>query len=150
MRERIMRAFFQQRRILEHTSPGREYLPFPSSDNDDAALVRAFLEVLSASPSSDLIPGRRESAFRPYSISVRPTIRPGSWVHGQRTMKRVFTMMRRIEALKACERVQESSHHVISERKRRERLNESYVKLRNLLPSDSRVRKEAHELENYS
>ncbi|KAG1330160.1 putative transcription factor bHLH041 [Cocos nucifera] len=127
-------------------------LPTPASD--DTAITRAMLAAISSSPSTSSSPPpflyrspcqrRRRSPtvgpFEPYNPALAPKVGPNPAVHGQKMMKTAISMLRRIYQIRYENRVQEARPtsnqllHMISERKRREKLNESFHALRMLLP----------------
>lgn len=137
-------------------SHGRASNPhFPTPMDDDAAMATALLAVISSSlPSSSAGPApqraalsSRRMAFSPYDSSRAPIVDPSSCYRGQIMIKRSLAIMRHIASMKAHTMFQESPQsvasqfpHVMSERKRREKLNENFVALRTLISPDTRVR----------
>ncbi|CAA7402927.1 unnamed protein product [Spirodela intermedia] len=126
---------------------------FPTPMEDDAAIATAFLAVISSSPSSPSARpapqraalGSKGMAFGRYNSSPAPLGDPDSCYPRQRMIKRALAIMRQIGSTKAYTRTQESPrpvatqfHHLMTERKRREKLNESFAVLRTLLSPDTR------------
>ncbi|RWR78065.1 putative transcription factor bHLH041 [Cinnamomum micranthum f. kanehirae] len=130
-----MQAYSQQSNV---------YLPRPAIE--DAAMTRAMLAVISSpsSSSSSYNPqnpthrhqrSNQRTAFRAYDSALGPNFerRPSSY--SQSNMKRMLALLRTIRP--QMQEIRSSStqlHHMISERKRREKLNESFEALRALLP----------------
>uniref|UniRef100_A0A803MGF0 BHLH domain-containing protein n=1 Tax=Chenopodium quinoa TaxID=63459 RepID=A0A803MGF0_CHEQI len=134
---------------LQH--PLLQNIPFPTAETTDAALTKAYLAILS-SPSSSSTGG--EKSCLPYGFQVRQRASAfTSYQSPSSTQKRLD--LRRQTLLKGAiafyrgihfRRIQELSlqgsgrptsnqlHHMISERKRREKINESFQALRSLLP----------------
>ncbi|XP_019707180.1 putative transcription factor bHLH041 [Elaeis guineensis] len=124
----------------------------PNPASDDAVMTRAMLAAISSpstssSPPSFLYPSpcqRRRNPtvgpFEPYNPALAPKIGSNPAVHGQKMMKTAISILRRIYEVRYENRVQEARPtsnqllHMISERKRREKLNESFHALRMLLP----------------
>nr|XP_019704669.2 putative transcription factor bHLH041 [Elaeis guineensis] len=132
-------------------------LPTPASD--DAAITRAMLAILSSASSSsspllyqslrqDQAQGsprnRPVGPFRPYNPALAPNLEPRAAAHGQKMVKTAISMLRGIYHMRYQTRMQElrptsnQLHHMISERRRREKLNESFHALRMLLPPGSK------------
>ncbi|XP_077252577.1 putative transcription factor bHLH041 [Tasmannia lanceolata] len=128
---------------------------FPPLGRDEEAMTRAMLSVLSShssSSSSSSISQTQQiqtyrdqvsdsgEAFKPYVSALRPMkeMKPNS--SGQNMIKRAFTILGRIHMERMGTQVQETLltgnrlHHVVLERKRREKLNELFEKIRLLLP----------------
>lgn len=128
-------------------------LPFPTPAADDAAMAQAMLAVISSSPPPSLLyqPPQREQAprqraFKAYNAVLRPKtdpIKPG--VPGQKMIKMAVSMLKRMHMMRFEARMPEPRptsnqlHHMISERRRREKINESFHALRMLLPPGSKV-----------
>ncbi|KAJ0964490.1 hypothetical protein J5N97_025628 [Dioscorea zingiberensis] len=125
---------------------------FPSSASDDAEMAKAMLAVIS-SPSSSSSPHppvpppmsyQPIGAFRPYKSSLAPRFDPKSTTrHSQKMIKMAIALSKRINLINFKTQAQEQRppgnlHHMISERKRREKLNESFNALRALLPPGSK------------
>lgn len=97
---------------------------------------------------------RRTTAFKPYRAALPPRARPRPGAPGQRMIKTCMSLLASVHmAMRnrpehATGHREDSSapsttsqlHHVISERRRRERLNDSFQTLRALLPPGSKVR----------
>ncbi|XP_016651480.1 PREDICTED: putative transcription factor bHLH041 isoform X2 [Prunus mume] len=132
---------------------------FPNPEIEDAAMTRAILAVLSASPSSSsshqpppqtnvppssstahfLTP--KTSAFKTYNSSpLAPRTPKSANVRKQIMLKRSISFLRSLNLMRLREGIQATRptssqlHHMISERKRREKLNESFHTLKSLLP----------------
>lgn len=123
---------------------------FPSLDAEQAAMTRAILAVLSSSSpssssSSHQPPQPNSSAFRNYTPPLIPptqmTANPGRQSMLKRSMAyfKNLDMKKRQELLQGSHPTVSQLHHMISERKRREKLNESFHALRTLLPLGSKV-----------
>ncbi|WOK97005.1 transcription factor bHLH041 [Canna indica] len=126
--------------------------PFPSSARDDAAMTRAMLAVISSTSQAadraqrsavEAGAGRLVGAFRPYNRAFAPRSEAAAPIlRGQKMIKMVINHLRVINLMRSESRtarpeVRPTSnqlHHMISERKRREKLNESFDALRMLLP----------------
>uniref|UniRef100_A0A3B6TMD9 BHLH domain-containing protein n=1 Tax=Triticum aestivum TaxID=4565 RepID=A0A3B6TMD9_WHEAT len=122
--------------------------------NDYALMVQAMLAVVpsSASHRSQRSSPRRTTAFKPYRAALPPRARPRPGAPGQRMIKTCISLLASVHmAMRnrpehATARREDSSapsttsqlHHVISERRRRERLNDSFQTLRALLPPGSK------------
>lgn len=137
-----MQAYSQRRNI---------FLPTPASE--DAAMTRAMLAVMSSPSSSSSSyhpqnPSHRHqrnnpmNAFRAYDSALSPIVerRPSSF--GENKTKRMLAFLRSIRPpMQEIRPTTNQLHHMISERKRREKLNESFEALRALLPPGSKVRR---------
>ncbi|KAL0410479.1 UNVERIFIED_CONTAM: putative transcription factor [Sesamum latifolium] len=128
---------------------------FPSIESEDSAMTKAILAVLS-SPSStssschqqiapNLPPiSRSPTAFRAYpSAALTPVAARSSRKHSM--FKRAVVFFRNLNLRRRQElQIQGNRptttqlHHMISERRRREKLNESFQILRSLLPPGSK------------
>ncbi|XP_008793239.3 putative transcription factor bHLH041 isoform X2 [Phoenix dactylifera] len=130
----------------------------PTPADDDAAITRAMLAAISSpstsssppplfnyqSPRQDQAQQSRRSrpvgAFEPYNPALAPDVGRNPAVHGQKMVKTAVSILRRIYQMRYERRMQEPRtasnqlHHMISERRRREKLNESFHALRMLLP----------------
>jgi Helix-loop-helix DNA-binding domain len=132
-------------------------LQFPALASDEEAMARAILAVISSSTTSSSSLSRvgdaasgSTGAFKAYKLGLGPRvelIKPGG-LGSQRMVKRVLAMLRRIYWMRYQPMVEpevatrptgSQLHHMVSERKRREKLNESFDALRNLLPPGSKV-----------
>ncbi|KAL6984648.1 hypothetical protein U1Q18_018026 [Sarracenia purpurea var. burkii] len=137
--------------------------PIPTPETEDAAITNAILAVLSNPPpppsssSSSLFhqpqqnlglsvqgnypESQKGSAFKRYRSALAPSL-TSMTTRARRSsiLKRAFTFFRSLSLMRTQERVQGNRptttqlHHMISERKRREKLNESFQALRSLLP----------------
>ncbi|RWW47276.1 hypothetical protein BHE74_00046752 [Ensete ventricosum] len=140
--------------VAPHQIPMRVYdrhrtVPFPSTAVDDAAIARAMLAVISSNSSSAADrswSGRRVGAFKTYvTPAFAPRSDPTPRSHGQKMIKMLINLLRKMNGMRFEGRTQDAGptsnqlHHMISERKRREKLNESFDALRMLLPPASKV-----------
>nr|WIE96159.1 basic helix-loop-helix transcription factor [Loropetalum chinense var. rubrum] len=124
---------------------------FLTPEAADAAMTRAMLAVLSSpsSSSSSYQPPQQNlaSAFTNYSLAtLGPTtqqFKPNP-SRRQSMLKRAITYFKSLNLMRNREQMQGSRptgtqlHHMMSERKRREKLNESFQALRSLLPPGSK------------
>lgn len=127
---------------------------FPSTAVDDAAIARAMLAVISSNSSSAADrswSGRRVGAFKAYATpAFAPRCDPTPSSHGQKMIKMLINLLKKMNDMRFEARTQDARptsnqlHHMISERKRREKLNESFDALRMLLPPVSKVRFPVH------
>jgi len=137
----------------------RNNVQFPAPESENAAMTRAILAVLSSTSSSssssshqpqqNLPYGHRvnskASAFKSYISALGPTTHMGANARKQSMLKKSISFFRNLNFLRLHERIQVSRptstqlHHMISERKRREKLNESFQALRSLLPPGTKV-----------
>ncbi|KAM0933538.1 putative transcription factor bHLH family [Dioscorea sansibarensis] len=125
---------------------------FPNKSSEDDAMANAMLAVISSSSSSNSHPpppmlNQPVGAFRPYNSSLAPRTDPKNttWQYSQKMIKMAIALSKRINLMKFKSPVIQEQrptsnqlHHMISERKRREKLNESFLALRNLLPPGSK------------
>ncbi|KAK7329015.1 hypothetical protein VNO77_23160 [Canavalia gladiata] len=124
---------------------------FPTPESEHDAIMRAILHVLSPSSSHQhqnlpyaSVVHPEASAFQRYrSDHLGPNMTPqiGSNFRRQSLMKRSFAFFGNLNFMRMRERIQVTSrptntqlHHMISERRRREKLNENFQALRTLLP----------------
>lgn len=137
---------------------------FPVLFDDDAVMTRAMMAVISSSSSSSYSssppilsqtpPQEAQNhqahgqlgAFKPYNLALAPKLEPKNGSCGQKMIKKSISILKRINLFSAEARPKESRatssnqlHHVISERRRREKLNGSFQDLRMLLPPGSKV-----------
>ncbi|KAJ4789118.1 basic helix-loop-helix (bHLH) DNA-binding superfamily protein [Rhynchospora pubera] len=129
---------------------------FPTPASDDEAMAKAILAVISSSTtsSSSLSPvgegvSKFTGAFKAYKSGLGPrveSVKAGS-VGTQQMFKAGLAMLRRMYWTSHQSRVEpevmtrptgNQLHHMISERKRREKINESFEALRKLLPPGSK------------
>ncbi|KAL9224691.1 hypothetical protein vseg_000703 [Gypsophila vaccaria] len=138
-------------------------IPFPTPESTDAALTRAYLAILSTQSSTNgaqqsskapyvecQVSHHRPSAFKSYNhgsrLGVSGVKRPNN-LRRQNLLKRAIVYYRELN----YRRVQEHAnsvlgsrptstqlHHMISERRRREKINESFQALRSLLPQGTK------------
>nr|WCO08268.1 hypothetical protein [Suaeda aralocaspica] len=125
-------------------------IAFPSPESTDAALTKAYLEILSspAPPCSSSTPSTSQStsAFTSYQHQSSTTKRqrrqtPTLFKRAIGFYRGIF--LRRFQELAAFQGgpARPSSnqlHHMISERRRREKINDSFQALRSLLPQPTK------------
>ncbi|CAN6541172.1 unnamed protein product [Malus baccata var. baccata] len=131
-------------------------IQFPTPEIEDATMTRAILAVLSSypyqpppqtNPSSSSsttdhhLQTPRTSAFKSYNTSVlAPRTQMSANLRQQNMHKRSISFLRSLnltrlrEGIQATRPTSSQLHHMISERKRREKLNESFHTLKSLLP----------------
>jgi Helix-loop-helix DNA-binding domain len=78
-------------------------------------------------------------AFRPFEPVFLPKYEANFAIDGQKLIKRSLAMLRSIKPDQEREPKPNNLYHVISERRRREKLNASFDFLRMLLPPGSKV-----------
>ncbi|KAL9443794.1 hypothetical protein AB3S75_017052 [Citrus x aurantiifolia] len=145
--QQAMEAFAQLQNIQ---------LPIIQETEQDA-MTRAILAVLTSPTSSSSSSQQQQqqqeqpqqhlappkaSAFKNYNLALAPTsnIRAISAFRGQSILKRTISYYRRLNIARReytagpSRPTSTQLHHMISERKRREKLNESFHALRSLLP----------------
>ncbi|CAL9123974.1 unnamed protein product [Musa textilis] len=132
---------------------------FPSPESEDAAITRAMMAVISssnssssaASPPSVMSNPQQEGqaslprrAFRAYDSVLAPHLELRKSSSGQKMLRNSILMLRSISSAKSEEQAEgrrstgNQSHHVISERRRRVKLNDSFDTLQTLLPPASK------------
>ncbi|KAK2989659.1 hypothetical protein RJ640_021579 [Escallonia rubra] len=125
---------------------------FPTIEGEDAAMTRAMLTVISSSsspPSSSSSQSQQSqnaSAFKSYrSTSALAPITPMTTrARRENMLKRSITFLSTLNLMRNQGQIQGTRptstqlHHMISERRRREKLNESFQALRSLLPPGSK------------
>ncbi|KAL0925239.1 hypothetical protein M5K25_003557 [Dendrobium thyrsiflorum] len=121
----------------------------PSPQSDDAALTRAILAVLSSSQKDiqqqeESRVTQASSSFQPFR-SISASFQPNLRLQGQIMIKKSISLLRKMYSLKHAETrrherlpISSKLHHVMAERKRRVRINESLRDLRMLLPPGSK------------
>ncbi|TXG61579.1 hypothetical protein EZV62_012942 [Acer yangbiense] len=126
-------------------------LQLPTPENEDAVIARAILAVLTASsPSSSTSSSHQQSkpkasAFKNYNLGLSPStsqMKPSSSTSlrgGLSMPKRAISYYIRLNTTRrehtlSSRPTSTQLHHMMSERKRREKLNESFQALRSLLP----------------
>lgn len=147
------------------TSPHQQVIPshFPTPEGEHDAIIRAILHVISSS-SSHHEQHQPQKNF-PYTSSVahpEPSTATAfkkyraddiglnitSNLHRQSMMKRSFAFSRSLNLMRMRERIQAASrpastlsqlHHMISERRRREKLKDNFQALRALLHPRTKV-----------
>ncbi|KAJ6742764.1 TRANSCRIPTION FACTOR BHLH041-RELATED-RELATED [Salix viminalis] len=137
--QQAMQAFALERNI---------HLPTPESEDD--VMKRAILAVLSFPSSSSshssphLYPvSQGGSAFKNYGSAPPPTSQARSSLHRQSIPQRVITFYKHLNTERRDQMLggrptSTQLHHMISERKRREKINESFKALRSILPLESK------------
>ncbi|KAJ9551283.1 hypothetical protein OSB04_015328 [Centaurea solstitialis] len=128
----------------------------PLRENEEATMTRAILAAISSSPSPPSSSSSHQlqtplrvvnSAFKRYRSCLGPT-KQRMPISRQNLTRRSLSFFRNLSDLQARaqqDRMYQTTrpttnqlHHMISERKRREKLNESFQALRSLLPSGSK------------
>ncbi|KAM3700782.1 hypothetical protein ACJW30_05G123300 [Castanea mollissima] len=118
-------------------------IQLPNPETEAAAITRAIFNVLTSPSSSSS--SQQPHTNLPYSHQVVSKFRPRTTqvranLGRQSMMKRSFAFFRSLNYSRFSARIQANCptttqlHHMISERKRREKLNESFQALRSLLP----------------
>ncbi|KAK4368636.1 hypothetical protein RND71_012428 [Anisodus tanguticus] len=149
---------YQQQAIqTTHTQTQIRGFQFPRVETEDAALTRAYLAVMTSPYSSSSSHQSRENvptdhyqiatqkatAFRRFrpglgsnNVQIAARTRRENMLRRSITFFRNLNMLRRKEQIQATPRAPTSTevHHMISERRRREKLNDSFQLLRSLLP----------------
>ncbi|KDP33846.1 hypothetical protein JCGZ_07417 [Jatropha curcas] len=122
----------------------------PTQESEDAVMARAILAVLTSpsSSTSSSTPNLRQraTAFKKYgSLPTTTTATRLAGLHSQSLLKRAINYYRNLtivrrEHMQASRSTPTSSqmHHMISERRRREKINESFEALRKLLPPEAK------------
>ncbi|TYG59771.1 hypothetical protein ES288_D07G013000v1 [Gossypium darwinii] len=153
------------RRAMQAFSQTGSNIPLPTLESENAAMTRAILAVLtspSSSSSSSSTPFYRNqslpynnyrlnpkaSAFKRYAtgLGAGPATTPArASLRAQAMMKRAILFYRKFNLARPEQLLRSRPgptsnqlHHMMSERKRREKLNESFVALRSLLPSGTK------------
>ncbi|RHN73528.1 putative transcription factor bHLH family [Medicago truncatula] len=121
---------------------------YPTTQIENDVIMRAIQNVLSTPPSHQHQPQQNyvahpeASAFGRYRHDKSPNI--GSNFRRQSLMKRSFAFFRSLNLMRMRDRNQAARpssnqlHHMISERRRREKLNENFQALRALLPQGTK------------
>lgn len=148
--------------IQSSTSPHQQALQafalerniqLPTPESEDAVMTRAILAVLtfpspSSSSSSHSLPHMHRvrqgaSAFNNYRSALAPKTQTRASLHRNSMLTRVITYYRRLnierrEHMLGGRPSSTQLHHMISERKRREKINESFKALRSILPPEAK------------
>lgn len=147
---------------LQHAMESFAQLPI-TQETEQNAMTRAILAVLTSPTSSSSSSQQQQqqqeqpqqplappkaSAFKNYNLALAPTsnIRAISAFRGQSILKRTISYYRSLNIARReytagpSRPTSTQLHHMISERKRREKLNESFHALRSLLPPGTKVR----------
>lgn len=135
--------------------PGNRILScsIPNLVSDDDAIARAMMAVISSasSVSSSSSPSiisqnspkcgenAKFGAFRQFKSAFPPKCEVNFGNDGHKMIKRSLAMLRNIKPGQEREPKPSNLYHMISERKRREKLNASFELLRMLLPPGSKV-----------
>lgn len=132
-------------------------IQFPRVETEDAALTRAYLAVMTSPSTSSSSQQSRENinvpkdhyqkptAFRRFRSgnvqigATRTTTRRENMLRRSITFFRNLNMMRRQDQQIQRAPTSTQVHHMISERRRREKLNDSFQLLRSLLPPGTKV-----------
>ncbi|KAF9680451.1 hypothetical protein SADUNF_Sadunf06G0122500 [Salix dunnii] len=137
--QQAMQAFALERNI---------HLPTPESEDD--VMRRAILAVLSfpSSSSSHSSPHmypvcQGASAFKNYGSAPAPTSQTRASLRRQSMPQRIITFYRHLnterrEHMPGGRPTSTQLHHMIAERKRREKINESFKALRSILPLETK------------
>lgn len=137
---------------------------FPLPTMEEMVLTRAMISVISSSSSSTSSSSSATtsyqraqtyhsqpnyyppmSSFQPYSSSKPPVMASHKTLYGQNMIKRAHNMLRRVNMSNDGGKLEEAQpngyqmQHMVSERRRRERLNASFHSLWQLLPPGSKV-----------
>lgn len=117
---------------------------FPTQELEQDAIMRAILHVISPTSQTPVV-HPDASAFQRYRPDIGPNI--ASNFRNQSLMKRSFAFLTNLNFMRMRERIQATPrpsntqlHHMISERRRREKLNENFQALRALLPPGTKVK----------
>ncbi|KAJ4958509.1 hypothetical protein NE237_025620 [Protea cynaroides] len=133
--------------------------PYPNPESDDAAMTRAILAVISSpstssssyqtqqNPPHQNQVSHRTSAFKSYNPVLASKFQTkATSLHRQSMLKQAISFLHNMRLKKLQEQMQGTPRnsistqltHMISERKRREKLNESFQALKSLLPPGSK------------
>ena len=146
---------------MQALSQMRSNIQLPTLESENAVMTRAILAVLTSPSSSSSSTSHhlqqsqnlpynyqlnpKASAFKRYSsVLGAPTTPVRASLQAQSMLKRAilfhrkFNLVRREQLLRS-RHTSNQLHHMMSERKRREKLNESFLALRSLLPSGTKV-----------
>nr|XP_043630769.1 putative transcription factor bHLH041 [Erigeron canadensis] len=135
-------------RLQEALNQIRTTQLIPSRELEEAAMTRAIIEAIS-SPHQQPQNHRVASAFQRYGSSLGPTKQRNQG--RQNLIRRSLSFFRNLSEARAQQNqmiqttrpTSNQLHHMISERKRREKINESFQALRALLPPGSKKDKAA-------
>ncbi|KAL2327212.1 hypothetical protein Fmac_020639 [Flemingia macrophylla] len=117
---------------------------FPAQETEHDAIMRAILQVISPTSHQHqqnlpYVVHPEVSAFQRYRPDIGPNM--ASNFRRQSLIKRSFSFFRNLNFMRMRERIQATPrpsntqlHHMISERRRREKINENFQALRALLP----------------
>lgn len=137
-------------------------LQFPIPRHEHDALTKAFLAVISPPSSSTSSPQKqqnlcedrnptnpRDSAFRRYAPALRPKGQVKPIARRYSMTKRAIVYFRNLDLVRVRQRLQAAAtghrptgtqlHHMMAERRRREKLKESLQALKALLPPGTKV-----------
>ncbi|XWS17416.1 hypothetical protein CRYUN_Cryun33cG0065400 [Craigia yunnanensis] len=146
---------------MQALSQMRSNIQLPTLESENDAMTKAILAVLTSPSSSSSSTSHhpqqsqnlpynyqlnpKASAFKRYSSLLgAPTTPVRATLRAQSTLKRAILFYQKInlvrrEQLLRSRHTSNQLHHMMSERKRREKLNESFHALRSLLPSGTKV-----------
>ncbi|XP_037493004.1 putative transcription factor bHLH041 [Jatropha curcas] len=125
-------------------------IQFPTQESEDSAMTKAILAVLTSPSISSFTLNLRQraTAFKKYvSLTTTTTATRLTGLRRQSMLKRAFTYYRNLnierrEHMQASRPTSTQIHHKISERRRREKINESFEALRKLLPPEPKDKKD--------
>nr|WPD96597.1 bHLH32 protein [Stylosanthes guianensis subsp. guianensis] len=138
--------------LLSHPSTATPHYMFPNQEIENETLMRVFLNAISPQhvqlqnqnlPYNITVVHPESSAFRRYRTEREAgAAEAGTSLRSRQSlMKRSLSFFRRINAMRVRERIQATRpssntqlHHMIAERRRREKLNDNFQALRALLP----------------
>ncbi|PPD82380.1 hypothetical protein GOBAR_DD20696 [Gossypium barbadense] len=148
-----------QQAMQQALSEMRSNINLPSLESENAAMTRAILAVLTSPSSSSSStsqyhsqqshnlppsyqPNSKATAFKRYgsplgtptTTAARASLRAQSMLKRAILFYRRFKLVRSEQQPRSCAPTVHQLHHMLSERKRREKLNESFDALRSLLP----------------
>ncbi|KAF8401006.1 hypothetical protein HHK36_014309 [Tetracentron sinense] len=122
-------------------------IQFRTRESNGTAMTRAMLTALSSSSSSSSSSSylrQGNSAFKIYTsalaprVQMKPNLRRQNILKGAMAFLESMNLMRIHEQMRGTRRTFKQVHHAISERKRREKINESFLALTSLLPPGSK------------
>ncbi|MBA0865774.1 hypothetical protein Goshw_015255 [Gossypium schwendimanii] len=148
-----------QQAMQQALSEMRSNINLPSLESENAAMTRAILAVLTSPASSSSStsqyhsqqshnlppsyqPNSKATAFKRYGspLGTPTTTAARASLRAQSMLKRAILFYRRFKLVRSEQQPRSRAptvhqlHHMLSERKRREKLNESFDALRSLLP----------------
>ncbi|KAE8682578.1 Alpha/beta-Hydrolases superfamily protein [Hibiscus syriacus] len=130
-----------QQAVQQALSELRSNIRLPTLESENAAMTKAILAVLTSpsSSSSKSHQNPKATAFKRYGTSAAPTAAARTRLRPQSMLKRAILFCRELDSVRRKQLLRSRPTasqlwHVLSERKRREKLNESFEALRSLLP----------------